>query len=73
MPAREMEMAADNARRSDQSGAHDARLATARTLDDLIGQIRDILRADDPLTDGLPVSAATAGEEHEAALQTSIE
>jgi hypothetical protein len=54
-------MTADYTRRLDQSDAHNARPATAQTLDDLIGQIRDIMRADDPLADGLPIPAATAG------------
>jgi hypothetical protein len=64
IPAKELEMTANNLRHLDQSGAYDARSVTALTLDDLIDQIRSIMRADDPLTDGLPVLAATAGEEH---------
>jgi hypothetical protein len=59
-------MTADKARRLDHSDARNARPVTAQTLDDLIGQIRDITRADDPLTDGLPIP--TAGEEHESAV-----
>jgi hypothetical protein len=42
-------------------------------LDDLIDQIRNIMRANDALADGLPVAAATAGEGHESAVQASIE
>jgi hypothetical protein len=57
-------MTADNARHFDRSGMRDARPVTARTLDDLIGQIRNIMRADDALADGLPVSAA--GEEYKS-------
>jgi hypothetical protein len=56
-------MIADNVRQLDRSGACHARpVAAARTLDDLIGQIRDIMRADDP-----------AGEEDESAVQASVE
>jgi hypothetical protein len=54
-------MTTDKARRLDPSDARNARPVTAQTLDDLIGQIRDIMRADDPLADGLPIRAATAG------------
>jgi hypothetical protein len=61
-------MTADKARRLDHSDARNARPVTAQTLDDLIGQIRDITRADDPLTDGLPYRRPTAGEEHESAV-----
>ncbi len=51
-------MTADKALRLDQSDARNARPATAQTLDDLIGQIRDIMRADDPLAGDLSIPAA---------------
>lgn len=66
-------MIADDVRRLDQAGVYDARSVTPRTLDDLIDQIRNIMRANDALADGLPVAAATAGEGHESAVQASIE
>jgi hypothetical protein len=65
-------MIADSVRHLDQLTVCDARPVAARTLDDLIGQMRDIMRTDDPLIDGLPVSAATAGEKSESAVQVSV-
>ena len=65
-------MIADDVPEIDQFGAADARSLAARTLDDLIGRMRDIIRVDDPPSGGLPVSAA-AGEKHQSEVPASNE